>query len=226
MRIMPAGPSTLYEGHRLFGHLRTGLWHCTSPAEYRQIRAEGAIKPNDGRVKKWGDCKYACQELGAVSLFDFGTHPEVKVLNQQMKWIDFLRLTGPFTVIIGLDRARTPGKLIPYPENKKGTSGTVIPWVEVCHCGPIPLSAATKYLLVCQTDLSVFQVIEGELTEARLGEAESEFQQRITSQGTPAGHGFFSGLANTPEVQARLNAARDRVTESIKSILPDREESR
>jgi hypothetical protein len=123
--------------HPLFKELRNGLlWHRTSPDDYRQIRIDAAIKANDGRINRWGQ-KYACQQLDAVSLFDFTTEPEEKVLFEADKWHSFLGEFDPVTVLLGMDRDKLTGKLIPYPQNKEGTTGNVIPWVEVCHCGPI-----------------------------------------------------------------------------------------
>ena len=134
--------------HPLFRELRSDfLWHCTSPQEYRQIVKDGFIKPNDGRVQKWGNHPYACQELGGVSLFDFITEPEEKVLNQSIKWRQFLGCARPLTVIIGIKKSLLSGKLIRYPDSLTNTTGNVIPWVEVCHCGSIPITATAKLRL-------------------------------------------------------------------------------
>ncbi|OLC27523.1 MAG: hypothetical protein DME69_08725 [Verrucomicrobia bacterium] len=161
-------------GHPLFKELRNGmLWHSTGAQHYRRIWTDRVIKPNDGRIDRWGK-PYACQQLGAVSLFDFTTEPEYKVLDEAFKWQQFLGDYEPVTLLLGIERKKLQGKLIPYPENKEGTAGPVIPWVEVCHCGPIPASAIVTYLLVCPTDYRCFKKFQS-LNEEKLSLVEKEF---------------------------------------------------
>jgi hypothetical protein len=151
--------SDMHAEHPLFNELRNGLlWHRTSPGDYRQIQVDGLIKPNDGRINRWGQ-RYACQQLGAVSLFDFTTESEEKILFEACKWHSFLGEFNPVTVLLGIGRSKLAGKLIPYPQNKEGTTGNVIPWVEVCHCGSISISAVTSYLLVCPVDYGRFKKV-------------------------------------------------------------------
>lgn len=168
-------------GHPLFIELRNGLlWHRTSPEDFRRIQIDGAIKPNDGRIDRWGQ-RYACQELGATSLFDFTTAPEADVIWQAIKWQQFLGDSDPVTVLLGLRRDKLPGKLIPYPDNKDGTTGNVIPWVEVCHCGPIPVSAVSSYLLVCPVDYRRFEKLE-RLDENGLCRIEKKFWRLVAPE--------------------------------------------
>jgi hypothetical protein len=160
--------------HPLFKELRNGLlWHRTSPGDYRQIRIDGAIKVNDGRINRWGQ-QYACQQLGAISLFDFTTESEDKILWEAIKWQQFLGDFDPVTVLLGIDRLKLTGRLIPYPRNKEGTTGNVIPCVEVCHCGPIPTSVVVSYLLICSVDYARFRKVPI-LDEATLSLTEKEF---------------------------------------------------
>jgi len=169
--------------HPLFQELRLGLfWHCTSPFEYRQIVKDEFIRPNDGRIQKWGNRPYACQELGGVSLFDFATESEHKVLNESIKWKQFLGCAKPLTVIIGIDGNRLFGKLTRFPDNLQNTTGNVIPWVEVCHCGAIPISTFTKFILVCSADYAHYSVHEG-LTDEILSKKEKEFEKRVQAIG-------------------------------------------
>jgi hypothetical protein len=161
----------------LFAELRKGLWHCTSPIEYRQILQAGAIKPNDTGSHKWGPDPYACQQLGAVSLFDFQTPTKAQVLQTADRWAPFVCMGAHHTtVVIGLDREKLQKKLVPYPANKVNTTGAVIPFVETCHCGPIPTTAITQCLLVCSSNCSHFY-IEHRLTAPRLAEIETEFEK-------------------------------------------------
>ena len=131
------------------------------------------MKPNDGRVDRRGK-NYACQQLRCVSLFDFTTQPEAKVLGEAIKWQQFLGDVGPITVLLGFEKKKLPGRLIPYPENKKGTTGPVIPWVEVCHHGPIPASAIVSHILVCGADYFRFRKFEN-LDEEAIARTEAEF---------------------------------------------------
>src|SRR5208282_2398265 len=113
----------IHSAHPLFRELRNGLlWHCTSPEELLQIRTCGFIKPNERPDGKYGRLRSACQALDGVSLFDFTTESEARVLDTPHKWQQFLGCAKPLTVILGLKRDRLPGKLVPYPENRDITS--------------------------------------------------------------------------------------------------------
>jgi hypothetical protein len=164
----------IHAGHPLWRELRNGLlWHCTSISDCRKIRADGYITPNDGRIDRWGT-KYACEELGAVSLFDLTTQTEEKVLEEAIKWQQFLGSVNPVTVLLGIERGRVLAQLIPYPNNKEGTTGPVIPWVEVCHLGKISCSAIVSHLLVCSVDYLRFKKLT-DFNERELIQAETEF---------------------------------------------------
>jgi hypothetical protein len=195
--------------HPLFKELRNGmLWHTTSPQYFRQIWTDGTIKPNDGRIDRWKQ-RYACQQLGAVSLFDFTTEPEEKVIGENPKWQQFLGDFDPVTVLLGIEKSKVTGKLIPYPDNKQGTTGNVIPWVEVCHCGPIPVSAIVAYLLVCPIDYRRFEKFE-KLNEELLSGVEKEFGPLVRTERERLSAEHFEMLA-----RFRDQALRQRKT------LPD-----
>ncbi len=208
-------------GHPLLPILRNGLlWHRTSTKEYRQIRADGFIKPNDGRVNRWGG-QYACQQLGGISLFDFTTHPEPLILGEAIKWQQFLGDAGPVTVILGVDKNRLQSRVIPYPANKEGTTGNVIPWVEVCHCGPISVSAVVCYLLVCSFDYKQFSLHQ-ELDEQTLIGLESEYG-RIVSIARERGAKHIAQLnekiravTESSEFKARMARAKRIVGDARK----------
>lgn len=199
--------------HPLWAELRNGLlWHRTSAKEYRQICTCGFIRPNDGRINRWGG-KYACQQLGAVSLFDFTSQPESKVLGEVVKWQQFLGDAGPATVLLGLSRPKLTGRLIPYPDNKEGTTGNVIPWVEICHCGPIPVSAIACYLLVCAVDYARFKKFEV-LDEQALSEIEAEYGDIVRLENEKRAR-FFEKVNNSPEWKARIEEA-NRLIEKMR----------
>jgi hypothetical protein len=169
-------------GHPLFEELRNGLlWHRTSAEDYRRIETDGMIKPNDGRIDRWQGKPYACQQLGGVSLFDFTTESEEDVLYEAIKWQQFLGDFDPVTIFLGVEKRKTTGRLIPYPENKQGTTGNVIPCVEVCHCGPIPTSAIVSYLLVNPSDYRCFKKFS-KLDEELLLRVENEFSPIVRTE--------------------------------------------
>jgi hypothetical protein len=205
----------IHGGHLLFQTLRNGmLWHCTSPQEFFQMQDDGYMKPNREKTGKYGNQRSACQELDAVSLFDFTTRSEDQVLGTADRWQQFLGCAKPLTILIGLSPEKVPGKLIYYPENRDRTSqksSGPIPWVEVCHCGPIPTSGFASYLLVCAANYNRFRKVEM-LTREMISRAESECGEsaRLANE---ASHKLFSKITNTPEFRARLEEANRRVEE-------------
>lgn len=134
--------------HPLFLELCNGLlWHRTSAECLRKIRQDGFIKPGGDGVDRWG--QYVCLQLNGVSLFDFTSEGEEKVLREFVKWRQFLGDKSPVTVYLGMKPESLNDSLVRYPENKnRTTTGNIIPWVEVCHCGSIPTSAIVSYLLI------------------------------------------------------------------------------
>ena len=160
--------------HPLFLELRNGLlWHRTSTESLRKIRQDGFIKPGGDGVDRWG--QYVCLQLNAISLFDFTSEGEGKVLDQSMKWQQFLGDKSPVTVLLGMKPEPLNGCLVRYPDNKnRTTTDNIIPWVEVCHCGPIPTSAIISYLLVCAVDYGRFKQFQA-LDEQTLCNVEKEF---------------------------------------------------
>lgn len=192
----------LHSGHPLFRELRNGLlWHCTCRENFIQIRTDGFIKFNQGRAK-WGP--YACQELGGVSLFDFTTQPEDRVIESLHKWQQFLGCGKTVTIVIGLERKLLPGALTSYPDNCKDTTGNVIPWVEVCHQGNIPVSAIATYLLVCAVDFSFYK--HKTLNERILDKVQTEFAG--VAQKNSEHIAKISSVQESPEFKKLLNQAK------------------
>jgi hypothetical protein len=176
----------LTASHPLFRELRKSfLWHCTSVSEFEQIRRDAFIKPNDGRVQKWGSRLPACQQFDAISLFDFASQSEEKVLSAASRWHQFLACDTPLTIVLGVDRSRVTGKLVAYPENKDRQQSAdalgPIPWVEVCHCGPIPMAAVSKYVVIFSGDYSLFRVHK-DLTTDILANIQSELEPRLMAE--------------------------------------------
>jgi hypothetical protein len=206
--------------HPLFRELRNGfLWHCTSPKELLQIRTCGFIKPNNRQIGKYGDSLSACQELNGVSLFDFTTASEEQVLGCAAKWDHFLGCARPLTIIIGFIKDKLLGKLISYPENRNLSSeksSDPIPWVEVCHCGQIPVSAITCYLLVCATDYNQFMKFEN-LGESDMTNAETMCAKISETQSKERAKKFekLNRVMHSPEFKAQMDRA-DQIVRSGK----------
>jgi len=206
---------TIHSGHPLWKELRNGLlWHRTSITDYQQIKADGFIQPNDGRADRWGG-QYACQQLGGISLFDFTSQSEKRVLGEARKWQQFLGDARPVTVLLGLERGKLSGRLIPYPDSKQGTTGNVIPWVEVCHCGLIPVSAIVSFLLICAVDYRHFRKFE-ELDDDKLTSAELDFIKMVQGENQRQAklHDKIRAIAESPEFKARLEEAKRRAAET------------
>jgi hypothetical protein len=206
--------------HPLFVVLRNGLmWHRTGSREYRQIVADGEIRPNDGRVNRWSR-PYACQELGGISLFDFTTECEERVLREAIKWRQFLGDGRPVTVLLGFKSSMLPGQLVRYPANKKGTKGNVIPWVEVCHRGPIPVTAITSYVVVCPVNYSLFWKLST-LDIAALAKIEKEFAEEIRREENAQARAMapLTTLKDSRQFVARLEQAKRAVEASKRSRI-------
>lgn len=202
-------------GHPLWKELRNGLlWHRTSAGDYRQMKKDTCLKPNDGRIDRWGG-KYACQELGGISLFDFTSESEERVLGEAHKWQQFLGDSAPVTILLGWERESLTGKLVPYPDNKHGTKGNIIPWVEVCHCGTIPLTSVVSHLLVCAVDYRLFRRRKS-LDERELASVEESFSKRVEADRTRRTelHKHVRAVEESPSFKARLAEAKRRVEES------------
>ncbi len=163
-----------------------------------------------------GGC-YACQELRAVSLFDFQSEPENLIIGESVKWTQFLGRANPMTVILGLDRDKLPGKLIPYPDNKIGTKGNVIPYVEVCHVGPIPTAAIKLHYLVYTNDYTKFYRFDGLPNEEKLRTVSSEFSRIVPPVDPEAAEKLakFNAILQSPEYKAQMKRAKEAVQRSL-----------
>jgi len=205
--------SEIHSEHPLFRELRNGLlWHCTSPEEYLQIQTCGFIKPNRNPVGTYGKQPSACQALDGVPLFDFTTESETRVLDTHHKWQQFLGCARPLTVILGLNRSRLLGRIVSYPELRDTTSSLKcsgpIPWVEVCHCGEIPISAIDCYLLVCAANYCRFKKLET-LDEADLDPAIIGCAEEATTRSGELSD--VQKINQLPEFKAQMEQIRRQV---------------
>jgi hypothetical protein len=107
-----------------------------------------------------------------------------------------------------------PGRLTPYPENKESTTGNVIPYVEVCHCGAIPMSAVVSYLLLCAVDYRGFKKL-AVLDEQSLTKAETEFGILTEAANQERAEQFskVSAVIESPEFKVQMEKAKRRAAE-------------
>ena len=136
--------------------LRTGVHHVTNLSNYQLILSTGSIRHNDGKLPfSFGESSLSnCYELGAISLFDFETPSTEYIFDtiNQTKWETVLFRHRP-AILLGVRRSDLPGKLIEYAEAKRRRGlGGIIPHIEVCHIGAIPLSAIFQTILATRSD--------------------------------------------------------------------------
>jgi hypothetical protein len=146
--------------HPLVEHLLGELIHVTSISNYRSIRKDGAIRPNDGSLqghfKRRAPMLTACERLGAVSLFNFAQpedrvfpllHATETIREYFVEWGQFLWIYKPLSVVLLLDKTAAAGNLSTDADCKR-VSGQWIYNVEVCHKGPVPVSSIKEIVVV------------------------------------------------------------------------------
>jgi hypothetical protein len=136
--------------------LRVGVHHGTSADNYRLILSSGGIRWNDGEFPfSFGASPLSnCYDLGAISLFDFETPSPETIFDalSQMKWETVLFRHRP-AILLGIRRKDLPGQLIKYAEAKRRCGlGGIIPHIEVCHVGTIPISAVFQTIVASRSD--------------------------------------------------------------------------
>ena len=136
--------------------MRVGVHHGTSIDNYRLILSSGGIQWNAGEFPSSfpQSSRSNCYELHAISLFDFETPSTENIFDtlSQMKWETVLFRYRP-AILLGIRREDLPGKLIQYAEAKRRCGlGGIIPHIEVCHIGTIPISAVFQTIVACRSD--------------------------------------------------------------------------
>jgi hypothetical protein len=150
--------------HPLVRYLRGKLFHVTTLSNYRAIKRDGFLKPNDGSLigvyKRKAPRLTVCEKLDAISLFDFNQSDErmfpllqvtERVDEYFLEWGQFLWWYKPTTIILVLNRGLVAPNLLTYEECKT-VQGQWIYNVEVCHRGPIPVSAIEESISVQAED--------------------------------------------------------------------------
>lgn len=146
--------------------LRGNLWHATSIASGGAIITEGAIRIGDNSAYKGSHC----HKMGCVSLFDFSESLE-DIASQFRNWQGWFgyqsHIKGKATVWFQIDRDAVQGTVKTVKETRAEWAANgyaqYIPFVEVGHRGPLPVSAITGALVISTPDRSRFQMIEPSL---------------------------------------------------------------
>lgn len=147
----------------LWGHLRGKLWHATSLKSAGAIIASGSIRP-DMKVDRFKTA--FCRVHGGVSLFDF-SDTEENIASQSHNWQGWLanrtRVSDRAVIWFRINRAAVAGSIKSVADTLaewhegKHYAKKFIPHVEVCHAGPVLLSAVEGVLIVSVVDSSVVE---------------------------------------------------------------------
>ena len=156
----------------LWSQIDGRLWHATACEGLHGII-------NDREIRAAVGNRYVgsfCRNQGYVSLFDFGpaSDDNSSQFNNWSRWLGHEQGTS-VAVWLEIDRARVHERLMDpkatrealkqlmdqrRAEDKLHEPGiTVIPGVEACHKGPIPLAATADILLIYQHDRELFRRI-------------------------------------------------------------------
>jgi hypothetical protein len=143
--------------------LRGNLWHATSVAKADAIIRDGVVRIDDTSTYRSSHC----HKMGCVSLFDF-SEPLEQIASQFLNWHGWFgyqtHLKGKATVWLQVDREAVRGSVKTVKETHEEWAANgyaqYIPFVEVGHHGPMPLTAITGALVVSREDRTRFQMIE------------------------------------------------------------------
>ncbi len=143
--------------------LRGNIWHATSFDGARGILKDGAIRHDIDRAE-YG--KSFCQALGGISLFDF-TAPLEDIASQYDNWHGWFgsqgHLKGRSVVWFKLGRDALGDAVKSVADTliewKETGYRKIIPHVEVCHRGSIPVSAISGALVNSAVDQTLFELV-------------------------------------------------------------------
>jgi hypothetical protein len=145
--------------------LRGNLWHATSVEASAGIIGEGVIRLGNEGV---GYTNGFCRMNGWISLFDFSNSLE-DIASQWMNWWGWFgahdHIEGKASVWFQIDRGKVAGTVQSVGETAAAwwaatCKGNHMPHVEVCHRGPIPISAIKGALVVSNVNHDLFKIIE------------------------------------------------------------------
>lgn len=151
----------------VYGLLREGLWHVTSPDGFRGIRGDGWIDGKSGQMS-WAVSKNSYgYKRGYNSLFDFETPTEEECIRQWNNAFSVL-YQRPINVLLQINRDVLEEKLIANSVALLDLDqhDLVIWFVEAWYPERIPVSAITKGVLfwkspeVAFTEFTDLQILE------------------------------------------------------------------
>jgi hypothetical protein len=153
----------------LWLQLAERLWHATDRTGLSGIISNGEIKVGFGKRYRGSFCRHQ----GGVSLFDFGPSAE-DLPTQFNNWSGWLgdQQDASVAVWLEIDRAFVLTSLSDAKDSRNAWKElidqrclkdeteelgiTIIPGVEACHKGPVPLAAIVDVLVIARHDLSRF----------------------------------------------------------------------
>ena len=160
----------------LWNALDGRLWHATGLSGVAGINADREIRATGHRYK----CSL-CKRLGGVSLMDFGP-TSTDLPGQFNNWVGWMghQQDCHITVWLEISRDFVDENLLDAAEirllaNQKHPCSQVIPGVEACHKGAIPIAAIALGLLISRSDRALFQHTAMAATESSV----VCFQQRL-----------------------------------------------
>lgn len=180
-----------------------GLFHCTSVAALRQILRDGYLRPasETGAPARGAGVASRCRRLGGVCLFDVlpqARNARARSGNPGRSWLGvWLTSYRPVTVAIRLDAARLRGgSAVLTPAQARGLASGLMLRGEVCHLGPISLSACASGFLFARRSASRAELLGSywpgsSLTTAELRDVLARVRQscRAGEARTPADAG-------------------------------------
>lgn len=143
---------------RLWSRLDGPLWHATERDSLSGMISNGEIRVAVGDRYTNSFCR--CQ--GGVSLFDFGS-TAVDDWGQFRNWDGWFghQQEARIAIWLEIDRAKSIERLLDAGAAREKWHETpckqLIPGVEACHRGPIPLAAVVSALLIARDNRELFQ---------------------------------------------------------------------
>ena len=145
--------------YKLWKRLKGRLWHATKREALGCILADGFVRAAIGS-------RYTnsfCRHLGGVCLFDFGP-TATNVVAQFKNWSGWFGFQQEARVAVWLEISREAASnnlmggesLLAKWSTPENRSYQIIPGVEACHLGPIPVNCICSIVLISHYDRKTF----------------------------------------------------------------------
>lgn len=163
----------LRQDDALFREIRTHVYHATSLLNYRVIREDGFLRPNDGRFPdSTGQSRISrARKLGAISFFDFVSPSFADVFDDDTyhHWTYMLGALASHgcAMLIGFLPCDLTDKWITHVKAKELVPefNIMLPTVEACYQGAIPVKYIRKQIVYDRLDISHFHIFDGRLLD-------------------------------------------------------------